>query len=57
MGSFQAIGQPLTSQSTAGSEVGLISIAFSPDSMTLASGTDQGAIILWDLATKDPQGP
>lgn len=56
-GSFQAIGQPLTSPSTVGSEVGLISIAFSPDSMTLASGTDQGAIILWDLATKDPQGP
>ncbi len=51
MDSLQTIGQPLTGQATTGSEVGLISMAFSPDSMTLASGTDDGVIILWDLPT------
>ncbi len=51
MDTLQAIGQPLTGQAATGSEVGLLSIAFSPDGRTLASGTDDGAIILWDLAT------
>ncbi len=51
MDTLQTIGQPLTGQAATGSEVGLISMAFSPDSRTLASGTDDGAIILWGLAT------
>lgn len=37
-----------------GDGTGLISIAFSPDSLTLASGTEAGAIILWDLAANSP---
>lgn len=49
MDSLQTMGQPLTGQSATGREVGLISIAFSPDSMTLASGTDDGVIILWNI--------
>jgi WD40 repeat protein len=57
IGSFQTLGQPLTRQSATGGEVGLISTAFSLDSMTLATGTDDGVIILWNLATKDSQGP
>lgn len=54
MDTLQAIGQPLTGQDATGSEVGLISTAFSPDSRLLASGTDNGAIILWELATSSP---
>ncbi len=57
MSSLQTIGQSLTGQSATGSEVGLISIAFSPDNMTLATGTDAGTILLWNLAAKDSQGP
>ena len=50
MDTLQTIGQPLTGQAETGSEVGLISMAFSPDGRILASGTDDGDIILWDLA-------
>lgn len=57
MSNFQMIGQPLTGQAATGSDVGLISTAFSPDSTTLASGTDDGVIILWHFAAKDSQGP
>jgi len=32
------------------------SIAFSPDDKTLASGNDDYTIILWDVATRKPQG-
>lgn len=53
--SLQALGQPLTGQSATGNEVGLISTAFSPDSMTLATGTDDGVIVVWNIATKDSQ--
>lgn len=49
MNSLQTIGRPLTGQDATGSEAGLISMAFSPDGMTLASGTDEGVIILWNL--------
>jgi WD40 repeat protein len=49
MDKLQTIGQPLTGQDVTGSEVGLISMAFSPDGRILAIGTDDGAIILWDL--------
>jgi WD40 repeat protein len=44
------IGRPLTVQDVTGNEAGLISMTFSPDGMTLASGTDEGVIILWDFA-------
>jgi WD40 repeat protein len=47
--SLQPIGQPLTSQVATGSAAGLISTAFSPDGMTLASGTSDGSIIFWRL--------
>ncbi len=57
MNSFQMIGQPLTGQAVTGNDVGLISTAFSPDGTTLASGTDDGVIILWSFATEDSQGP
>jgi WD40 repeat protein len=50
MHSLQPIGQPLTAQSATGKEAGLISTAFSPDGLTLAAGTDNGAVILWNLA-------
>ena len=33
-----------------GHSQGVNSVAFSPDGMTLASGSDDGAIILWDIA-------
>ena len=57
MNSLQMIGQPLTGQAATGNDVGLISTAFSPDSATLVSGTDDGVIILWNLAAKDSQVP
>jgi WD40 repeat protein len=49
MDTLQTIGQPLTGLAATGGDSGLISMAFSPDGSTLASGTDDGAIILWDL--------
>lgn len=57
IGGLQTISEPLTGQSATGSEVGLISMGFSPDSMTLATGTDDGVIVLWNLTTKDFQAP
>jgi WD40 repeat protein len=51
MGSLQTIGQPLTGQTAIGSEIGLISTAFSPDSTILAAGTDDGTVILWDFVS------
>jgi len=32
-------------------------IAFSPDSKTLASGSDDKTIVLWEVATRQPFGP
>ena len=51
-------GEPLgqltsASPSTAQSE----SVVFSPDGKTLATGSDDGSIVLWDVATKQPIGP
>ena len=34
------------------SQIGITSVAFSPDSKTLAAGDDRGQIGLWDLATE-----
>ncbi len=56
MDTLQTIGQPLTGRDATGGDSGLISMAFSPDDRTLASGTDDGAIILWDL-TRGSHGP
>jgi WD40 repeat protein len=33
----------------------MLSAAFSPDSRTVATGTESGTIALWDLGTEDPQ--
>jgi WD40 repeat protein len=54
---LQTIGEPLTGQSAKGSDVGLISMDFSPDSMTLTTGTEDGVIIVWNLATKGSKTP
>ena len=45
------LGQPLTS----GTGTGVLSVALSPDSRTLASGNGDGTIQLWDLT--GPAGP
>jgi WD40 repeat protein len=49
MDSLSTIGQPLTGLAGTGSDVGLISMAISLDGRVLASGTDDGVIILWNL--------
>ena len=46
----QTIDQPLNGQAASGKDVGLISMAFSPDGSILATGTDEGAIILWNFS-------
>ncbi len=52
----QLIGQPLIVHTATGGEVGLTSMAFSPDGKTLASIDDNGAITLWDATTRQPIG-
>ena len=52
------LGQPLTAAPAAGRRGGtavVLSVAFSPDGHTLASGDDDGTIQLWDVA--DPAHP
>ena len=52
------LGQPLTGgpgSGTAGGPAVVLSVAFSPDGHTLASGNDTGTIELWDVA--DPARP
>ena len=52
------LGQPLTGgpgSGTAGGPAVILSVAFSPDGHTLASGDDTGTIELWDVA--DPARP
>ena len=52
------LGQPLTGgpgSGTAGGPTVVLSVAFSPDGHTLASGDDSGTIELWDVA--DPARP
>ncbi len=49
----EAIGSPLSGAERAGV---VTSLAFSPDGETLASGRDDGAIILWDMATGERLG-
>src|SRR5262249_2556878 len=47
----QSIGQPLQGHGDT-----VLSVAFSPDGKTLASGSADGVIILWDVATRQPIG-
>jgi WD40 repeat protein len=48
---LQPVGEPLDAQAALGREAEFISFAFSPDGTILASGTDDGAIVLWDLTS------
>ncbi len=47
----QRIGQPLTGHTSA-----ITSVAFSPDSKTLASGSDDNTLVLWDIEAEKPIG-
>jgi WD40 repeat protein len=46
-GDIQQLGSPLI-----GHTQRVNSVAFSPDGQTLASGSDDGTIILWDVGTE-----
>ena len=48
---FQPIGQPLIGHTDF-----VTSVTFSPDSQTLASGSNDNTILLWDVATGKPLG-
>jgi hypothetical protein len=48
---------PLFSHFLQAHKGGVNSVAFSPDGQTLASGSGDKTIILWDLARRQPQGP
>lgn len=50
MDTYQTIGKPLDGQVATGKDAGLISMAFSPDGSIMATGTDEGVIILWNLS-------
>ena len=49
-------GRPLLSRRLEGHAGAILSVAFSPDGQTLASGSDDGLIMVWDVADPQPRG-